>query len=105
MREPVAAVFTAFSLNGGRQLVRLAEKATASAMLCSLALVMGHESQVNVFADGSAMVLALEQLASTTSCGTSWQAMLGKNEREATEEEIAALEAEHRRFQPADGEG
>jgi hypothetical protein len=36
---------------------------------------------------------------------TSWKAMLGKNEREATEEEIAALEAEHGPFLPADGEG
>lgn len=36
---------------------------------------------------------------------TSWQAMLGKDEREATEEEIAAIEAEHGPFQLADGEG
>jgi hypothetical protein len=36
---------------------------------------------------------------------TSWQAMLGKDERESTEEEIAALEAGHGPFQPADGEG
>jgi hypothetical protein len=36
---------------------------------------------------------------------TSWQAMLGKDELEATEEEIAALEAKHGPFQPADGEG
>lgn len=36
---------------------------------------------------------------------TSWQAMLGKNEREATEEEIAALEGEHGPFQSSDGEG
>lgn len=56
MREPAAAVLTALCLNGGRQLVRLAEKAAASAMLWSLALVVSHESQVNVFADGSAMV-------------------------------------------------
>jgi hypothetical protein len=31
--------------------------------------------------------------------------MLGQDERDATEEEIAALEAEHGPFQPADGEG
>lgn len=31
--------------------------------------------------------------------------MLGKNERDATEEEIAALEAEHGPFLPADSEG
>ncbi len=36
---------------------------------------------------------------------TSWKAMLGKGERDATEEEIAALEAEHGSFLPADGEG
>ena len=36
---------------------------------------------------------------------TSWKAMLGKGEREATEEEIAALEAEHGPFLPADDEG
>jgi hypothetical protein len=36
---------------------------------------------------------------------TSWQAMLAEGEREATEEEIAALEAEHGPFQAADGEG
>jgi hypothetical protein len=31
--------------------------------------------------------------------------MLDKDERGATEEEIAVLEAEHGPFQPADGEG
>lgn len=36
---------------------------------------------------------------------TSWKAMLGKDEREATEEEIAALEAEHGLFLPTDCEG
>jgi hypothetical protein len=36
---------------------------------------------------------------------TSWKAMLGKDERAATDEEIAALEAEHGPFLPADGEG
>lgn len=36
---------------------------------------------------------------------TSWGAMLGEDEREATQEEVAALEAEHGPFQPADGEG
>jgi hypothetical protein len=35
----------------------------------------------------------------------SWKAMLGKDERDATEEEIAALEAEYGPFLPADGEG
>ncbi len=36
---------------------------------------------------------------------TSWKAMLGEEEHEATEEEIAALEAKHGPFLPADGEG
>jgi hypothetical protein len=36
---------------------------------------------------------------------TSWKAMLGKDERVATEEEIAAREGEHGPFLPADGEG
>lgn len=36
---------------------------------------------------------------------TSWRAMLGKDEREVSDKEIAALEAEHGPFQAADGEG
>ncbi|HEX5763095.1 MAG TPA: hypothetical protein VFY04_08240 [Solirubrobacterales bacterium] len=36
---------------------------------------------------------------------TSWRSMLGKDERDATEEEIAALEAEHGPFLPPDSEG
>ncbi len=36
---------------------------------------------------------------------TPWEAMLGEDEREATEEEIAAVEAAHGPFLPADGEG
>ena len=36
---------------------------------------------------------------------TSWAAMLCKDERDATKEEIAALGAEHGPFLPADGEG
>lgn len=36
---------------------------------------------------------------------TSWRTMLGQDEREATEEEIGALEMEHGPFQSADGEG
>lgn len=78
-------------------------------------------------AERSAMILAMEQPAHIKVSGalegefiiteersanefvitrdTSWGAMLGKDEREATEEEIAALEAEHGPFQPADGEG
>jgi chromosome segregation ATPase len=37
--------------------------------------------------------------------GASWQEMLGNYEREVSEEEIAALEAEHGPFKAADGEG
>ena len=47
--------------------------------------------------------LAMEQPAHIE--GTSWWAMLGQDEREATEEEIGALETEHGPFQAADGEG
>lgn len=36
---------------------------------------------------------------------TSWKAMLGKDERDATAGEIAALETEHGPFLPADNEG
>lgn len=36
---------------------------------------------------------------------TSWRPMVGKDEREAIEDEIAALEAEHGPCQSADGEG
>jgi len=36
---------------------------------------------------------------------TPWEAMLREDEREATEEEVAALEAAHGPFLPADGEG
>ncbi|HEY5942741.1 MAG TPA: hypothetical protein VIT89_07775 [Solirubrobacterales bacterium] len=36
---------------------------------------------------------------------TAWRAMLAKDEREVSDEEIAALEAEHGLFQAADGEG
>ena len=35
----------------------------------------------------------------------SWQVMLVRGEREATEDETAVLEAEHGPFQAADGEG
>jgi hypothetical protein len=36
---------------------------------------------------------------------TAWRAILGQDEREVSNEEIAAVEAEHRPFQVADGEG
>lgn len=47
----------------------------------------------------------MEQPTSPITPNTSWQAMLGKDEREAAEKEIATLEAEHRPFQLADDEG
>lgn len=37
--------------------------------------------------------------------GASWRTMLGEDEREATTQEIAALEAVYGPFLPADGEG
>jgi hypothetical protein len=36
---------------------------------------------------------------------TSWKMMLGDDERDATVEEIAAVEVEHGPFLPADGDG
>lgn len=36
---------------------------------------------------------------------TSWKAMLGRGERDATAEEVAAVEAAQGPFLPADGEG
>jgi hypothetical protein len=36
---------------------------------------------------------------------TPWEAMLGEDESEATEEEVAAVEAAHGPFLPADGKG
>ncbi len=36
---------------------------------------------------------------------TSWKAMLRKDERDATEKEVAALEGEHGPFLLADGKG
>lgn len=56
--------------------------------------------------DRLGVVLPCEDLLlMTIGRDTSWKAMLGKDERDATEEEIAALEAEHGPFLPADGEG
>lgn len=53
-------------------------------MLRSLALVVGHVGQVK---------------------RTSWPAMLGKDVREVSGKEITSLEAEHKPFQAANGEG
>jgi hypothetical protein len=50
-------------------------------------------------------IITEERSASEITRDTSWKTMLGKDEREASEEEIAALEADHGPFQPADGEG
>jgi hypothetical protein len=46
-----------------------------------------------------------DNLPSVITRDTSWRAMLGGGERDATEEEVAALEAESGPFLPADGEG
>ena len=48
---------------------------------------------------------ALAALEAVEGKDTSWKAMLGEGERDATEEEIAVLEAEHGPFLPPDGEG
>jgi hypothetical protein len=83
--------------------VRLAEKTTVSAMLRLFTLVVRHEARVMSSPIGLPRSPAMEQPPQIKD--TSWRAMLGKDEREATEEEIAALEAERGPFQPADGEG
>jgi hypothetical protein len=47
-----------------------------------------------------------EDLSSMIDRDVSWKAMLGEDEREATEEEVAAaVEAEHGPILAADGEG
>jgi hypothetical protein len=83
--------------------VRLAEKAAASLMLRSLALVVRHEFRVVVSPLGLSCCPAMQEPLSIEDI--SWQAMLAKGEREATEDEIAVLEGEHGPFQLADGEG
>lgn len=122
-----APIPPALRLHAGSQLVRLTEEAAASAVLRSFALVVRHEPRL--VASPIGLPLSLSDGAARAHQGqrrsrgrvhhhrgaqrhefvitrdTSWQAMLGKDEREASEEEIAALEAEHGPFQPADGEG
>ncbi len=46
-----------------------------------------------------------DDLASVIIRDTPWKAMLGRDERDATTEEIAVLEAEYGPFLLADGEG
>lgn len=67
-------------------------------MLRPFALVVRHCADY-VFAVGLAMI------SGVIFCDTPWKAMLGKDEREATEEEIVGLEAEHGPFQSPDAEG
>jgi hypothetical protein len=82
--------------------MRLAEKASASAMLGPLALVVSHGARLSprrlVCHD-----LNVEEPDHIET--TSWRTMLGKGEREVSGVEIVALEAEHGPFQAADGEG
>jgi len=56
---------------------------------------------------GADYVLADEhaRISDVITRDTPWKAMLAEDEREATEEEIAAIEAEHGPFLPADNEG
>lgn len=72
-------------------------------MLWSLALVVGHKPRLMSSPIGLPRSPTLEQPDHIET--TSWRTMLGKEEREVSEEEIAALEAEHGPFQAADGEG
>jgi hypothetical protein len=72
-------------------------------MLGSPALVVSHEVRLGSAPIGLPRSPTMEQPAHVED--TSWRTMLGKGEREVSDEEIAALEAEHGPFQPADGEG
>jgi hypothetical protein len=100
---PGTIVFSTLPLHLGGELVRLAEKAATSAMLRTLALVVSHEVRLVA----SPLSLPRFPLMEPPAYGndTSWQAMLGNDEREANEAEIAALEAKRGPFRPADGEG
>jgi hypothetical protein len=82
--------------------VLLAEEAAASTMLRSIALVVRHEVRVMVSPPVLPCCLAMQESLNIEEI---WQAMLVRGEREATEDEIAVLEAEHGPFQAADGEG
>jgi hypothetical protein len=97
------AALSAFCLHVGRQLVRLAEKATASLMLRSLALVVRHVFRVVVSPLDLSCCSAMGEPVNIEDI--SWTEMLAEGEREVTENEIAVLEAECGPFQPADGEG
>lgn len=83
--------------------MRLAEEASASTMLRPLTLVVRHEIRVMVSPLGLPCCLAMQEPLNVEEI--SWQAMFARGEREATEDEIAVLEAEYGPFQPADGEG
>lgn len=106
MRMRGTAILPALSLYVGRQLVWLAEKTSASAMLGSLALVVSHGVRLVSAPIGLPRSSMMEQPAHVED--SSWRTTLGKGECEAAEEEeeeVAALEAEHGPFKPADGEG
>lgn len=96
-----AVVLPALRLRVGRQLVRLAEKASASAMLGPLALVVSHGVRLSprrsVCHD-----LRVEQPDHIET--PAWLTMLCKDGRKVSEEEIVALEAEHGPFRAADSE-
>jgi len=72
-------------------------------MLRSLSLVVRYEIRVMVSPLGLPCCMAMQ--GSLNIEEISWQAMLAGGEREATEDEIAVLEAEYGPFRPADGEG
>lgn len=103
MRMRGTAFLPALSLYVGRQLVWLAEETSAAAMLRSLALVVSHGTRLmssSICLPPSPAMAQPDHIETTA-----WRAMLGKDEREVSDEEIAALEAEHGSFQAADGEG
>jgi hypothetical protein len=71
----------------------LAEKAAASAMLRPLSLVVCHGARLMSSPICLPRSPSMEQPAHIEDI--SWQAMLAKGECEASEDEIAVLEAEH----------
>ena len=102
MGESSTTVLPALCLHVGRQFVWLAEKAAASPMLRPLALVVSHGVRLS---PRRLICHDLHVAEPDHIETTSWRTMLGKGEREVSDEEIAALEAEHGPFQAADGEG
>ena len=72
-------------------------------MLGSLALVVSHGARLMSSLICLPPSPPMEQPDHVET--TAWRAMLGKDEREVSDEEIAALEVEHGPFQASDGEG